>query len=431
MVCVCRHHTSGIVAHVPALACLFEVATIITNKNNKKPQRLHKVTSTTTIMTKTTTTSLLLRSPVLQSKLRPSSFTCTAMTINRSKFGNTSNRLMSSGRVDVDVGSNDNNIISGNSISSLTSFSPSLPEIVSESFKLGVSTCINTMLKRQMEKQKQQLLQQEQVVSSASDSNGDVVYSKQVLRMYDSLVWKFNAPYLWGMNAQEIHKLYNENLVQPNNSRRHAEVGVGTGKFLLDANLYNKPRHSEAHPNKSSSQQLHHITLLDSNQSSLNICQQSLMEQEAQHCGANFNGTTSIDIKSRMIDVQKPIEDQENFSSLGEHDTVGANFLFHCLQGNSLMDKEIAFYNCGKLLTRNDGVMFGSTILGKDLITDKHNASAAAIQTHETYNQLGIFSNEGDSYNDLSDILHETFTNVKLWKVGYCGVWKVSGHKGR
>jgi hypothetical protein len=109
-------------------------------------------------------------------------------------------------------------------------------------------------------------------------------------------------------------------------------------------------------------------------------------------------------------------------------DSVAANFLTHCLHGTGLKDpvKYNAFKNCAALL-KDDGVFFGSTILGHELLKDSDVAGPAAIYCLEEYNRFGIFGNKYDSLDDLTDILNELFEEVQVWQSGYCSVWKAKG----
>ena len=55
----------------------------------------------------------------------------------------------------------------------------------------------------------------------------------------------------------------------------------------------------------------------------------------------------------------------------------------------------------------------------------------AALYTLSIYNKIGIFGNAGDTFDDLSNLLHELFESVDIRRVGYCAVWKAKGFKGQ
>ena len=125
----------------------------------------------------------------------------------------------------------------------------------------------------------------------------------------------------------------------------------------------------------------------------------------------------------------------------GIFQSVAANFLFHCLRGSNLYDKRNAFRNCASLLDPRDGVFFGSTILGKEMLDDDQDNTTATTTTTTTavggggemtttamrilrdFNNVGVFDNLGDSFQDLQDILRTIFEDVEVQRVGYCGVW--------
>mmetsp|Transcript_26960 Transcript_26960/g.38666 ORF Transcript_26960/g.38666 Transcript_26960/m.38666 type:complete len:140 (+) Transcript_26960:121-540(+) len=107
----------------------------------------------------------------------------------------------------------------------------------------------------------------------------------------------------------------------------------------------------------------------------------------------------------------------------GKFQSVGANFLFHCLHWSNLYDKVDAFRNCASLLDPKDGVFFGSTILGKEMLDDDNNAGETAMRVLRVFNDVGVFGNLGDSLEDLDGALRDIFDNVDVQLVGYCGVW--------
>jgi hypothetical protein len=147
----------------------------------------------------------------------------------------------------------------------------------------------------------------------------------------------------------------------------------------------------------------------------------------------NENGKiTSPHISKLVVDITdtSPLTEkvEEGHSShltpiRGKFQLVGANFLFHCLHGSNLYDKVDAFRNCTSLLDPKDGVFFGSTILGKELLDNKNIAGETAICVLRVFNDVGVFGNFGDSLEDLDGLLRDIFYDVDVQRVGYCGVW--------
>jgi hypothetical protein len=75
-------------------------------------------------------------------------------------------------------------------------------------------------------------------------------------------------------------------------------------------------------------------------------------------------------------------------------DSISLNYLLHCLPGN-LATKSIVFEHVKPLL-RDEGVIFGSTILGEGV---RHNPLAKQLM--KIYNAKGIFSNLSDRQSYL------------------------------
>lgn len=213
----------------------------------------------------------------------------------------------------------------------------------------------------------------------------------------DTLEWGFNSPFLWRIAESNIHSLYSNNV-----GAKHAEIGVGTGLFL----------------SKDALSTCKSVTLMDLNQNSLNVCEKRIL--------------SSYLTDNRAPNVNKLIADITTEVSLASHkqkyDSVAANFLFHCLHGSSLNDKQPEFKNCAALHSSN-GAFFGSTILGKEMTDDAEAAGEISLNVLKNYNDWGIFGNMGDSFKDLESILNELFSDVEVKKVGFCGVWSARGPK--
>lgn len=235
------------------------------------------------------------------------------------------------------------------------------------------------------------------VADKAEKMGSEQVYDADVLELYDTLVWGFNSPFLWRISESNIHDLYSSNI-----SSNHAEIGVGTGLFLgKDVSCKSKS-----------------ITLMDLNQNSLNVCEKRILR-----C---FNeGEKAPNVNKLIVDI---VKEDSSSPQKGLYDSVSANFLFHCLHGNSLQDKISAFKNCASLVS-SEGVFFGSTILGKEMLNDVDGAGETSLGVLNNYNDWGIFGNLGDSFDELETILNELFNEVDLKKVGFCGVWTARGPK--
>jgi hypothetical protein len=223
----------------------------------------------------------------------------------------------------------------------------------------------------------------------------------------DALVWGFNSPFLWRITQEDVTSLYRANV-----SRNHCEIAVGTGLHLSKVIPLTRD-----------------ITLIDLNENCLRVCEERIMSD-------HHDGKCNIakpEVSKLVVDITEPLppppgEDAGNYSQLtpirGRFQSVGVNFLFHCLHGSNLHDKVDSFRNCASLLDPEDGVFFGSTILGKEMLDDEDNAGETSIRTLRALNSIGVFGNLGDSLIDLDRILRDIFDDVDVRRVGYCGVWK-------
>mmetsp|Transcript_40581 Transcript_40581/g.85184 ORF Transcript_40581/g.85184 Transcript_40581/m.85184 type:complete len:142 (-) Transcript_40581:651-1076(-) len=43
-------------------------------------------------------------------------------------------------------------------------------------------------------------------------STSEAAYSPKLLDLYDAFVWQFNSPFLWRINEDKCHELYDENI---------------------------------------------------------------------------------------------------------------------------------------------------------------------------------------------------------------------------
>lgn len=220
----------------------------------------------------------------------------------------------------------------------------------------------------------------------------------ETLNVNEILVWDYMSPFLWHFSSDECQALYESCVMQ---SRHHCEIGYGTSIFLINLTADRPP--------------LEKLFLVDRNAHILDAC-------ETQYSMASNMVATTTKTLVADISAYHPILDDLN----GSCDSVGANFLLQCVEGDCLLDKRQVFLSCASLLnpSSEDSSFFGSTVLGKDLLDGADEAGEAAVKTIRDYNRLGIFRNEGDSYEDLSQVLHDVFDDVEVWRSGYCGVWR-------
>jgi hypothetical protein len=201
---------------------------------------------------------------------------------------------------------------------------------------------------------------------------GQRVYTPLVLWGYDLFVLGFSNRFVWRCRSSRMLERYNRYV-----GARHLDVGVGTGWFLDHCNWpIETPQ----------------ITLLDLNENSLSVASKRIRRYAPATIQAN---------------VLDPVD-------LGDlrFDSIGMNYLFHCLPGE-LESKvaTVASSLCPYLAA--DGVLFGSTILGRSV---RHNLLGRRLM--RLYNRKGIFSNLGDDRRGLEQGLASRLTDVEVEVVG-------------
>jgi hypothetical protein len=201
---------------------------------------------------------------------------------------------------------------------------------------------------------------------------GQRVYTPLTLRVYDVFVLGFSNRLIWRCPSSKLLERYERHV-----GARHLDVGVGTGWFLDRCRWpVEKPQ----------------ITLLDLNENSLSTASNRIRRYAAATVQAN---------------VLDPVD-------LGDarFDSIGANFLFHCLPGR-LEEKAAAVVSHLRPYLASGGVLFGSTILGRGV---SHNLLGRRLM--RLYNRKRIFSNLEDDQQGLEQGLASELTVVEIEVVG-------------
>ena len=208
--------------------------------------------------------------------------------------------------------------------------------------------------------------------SAAEVESGQRVYTPLTLRAYDLFVLGFSNRFVWRCRSSVMLERYDRYVGQ-----RHLDVGVGTGWFL------DRCRWPVDSPQ---------ITLLDLNENSLSAASRRIRRYTPATVQAN---------------VLEPVE-------LGDarFDSIGANYLFHCLPGGLEWKSATATSNLRPYLAPG-GVLFGSTILGRGVA---HNRLGRRLM--RLYNRKGIFSNVEDDAQGLEQGLASQLTDVEVDVVG-------------
>ncbi len=204
---------------------------------------------------------------------------------------------------------------------------------------------------------------------------GQAVYSKALLSIYDLWVLGFSNSFLWRCPT----KILREEFIK-NATNNHLDVGVGTG-YYLNKCLENTKRR---------------LALLDLNLNSLEVA-----VSRVSRFGPELYRANILD----KLDLQ-----------CDKFDSISMNYLLHCLP-ESPKEKPLVFKNVLPYLN-DSGVLFGSTILGKDV-----EPGYLAGKLMSVYNKKRIFDNYQDSLNVLTSSLHEYFRMVEIRVVGCVAIF--------
>lgn len=193
------------------------------------------------------------------------------------------------------------------------------------------------------------------------------VYTRSGLALYDWWVLGVSNRWIWKCRTENIEELYSAHL-----SPNHLEVGVGTGYFLA----------------KGLSTDSRRVALFDINPK----CLEKASKRIAAHHPSVFQGN-----------ILQPI----NLEGV-RFDSIGVNYLLHCLPGR-LEDKAETVFDHVIAHLENDGVVFGSTILGLDI---QRPLPAKMLMAY--YNSKGIFSNRQDSLGAIMEVLSKRFRTFNV-----------------
>jgi ubiquinone/menaquinone biosynthesis C-methylase UbiE len=214
---------------------------------------------------------------------------------------------------------------------------------------------------------------------------GQAVYSPLLLRVYDLYVLGFTSRMIWGCPAPRLVAHYDANV-----GARHLDVGVGTGYFLDRCRFpVEKPE----------------VVLMDMNRNSLDSAARRIARYAPEVV---------------VADVLKP----PPFEA-GRFDSIGLNYLLHCLPSDVEGGKWKAFAQLAPLL-RAGGVLFGATVLCEGL-----ERNLAQRKLMGAYQRKGIFDNGTDSLAKLEAGLREQFEVVDVQLSGVVGVFSARQPKGK
>ncbi|GAB3465472.1 class I SAM-dependent methyltransferase [Streptomonospora sediminis] len=206
------------------------------------------------------------------------------------------------------------------------------------------------------------------------------MWNRRIMSRYDLFVVHGTYRFLWGCPHPRVGALYSA-AVRPGATM--LEVGPGAGYFLDRLN----PDDLDLH-------------LLDIHDGPLETTAARL---------ARYTPTT------HRHDALQPFPLQP-----GSVDVVSMSMVLHCLPGSSIAEKAPVFDNIAAVLKPTSGTFIGATVL-------RHGAGLSAIGRAglRYLNAKDAFRNSGDSLTDLSRVLHDRFTDVRLAVCGSVALWQV------
>lgn len=202
---------------------------------------------------------------------------------------------------------------------------------------------------------------------------GQAVYTPMVLKVYDVGILGVSCRWVWKCPASLMQAHYDEHL-----GARHGDVGVGTGYFLDRAKWATPPEG---------------LTLVDLNPNSLTATRERVER---------------FDPATVEADILQPLPELPH----APFDSVGVNFLLHCIPGGFPDKATTVFGNLAPHVAPG-GVVFGSTILGPG---EPHSRLAQGVL--KGYNRKGIFHNLDDDLEGLTTALAGAFEHHEVRRVG-------------
>ncbi|KAI0324711.1 S-adenosyl-L-methionine dependent methyltransferase [Cubamyces sp. BRFM 1775] len=217
------------------------------------------------------------------------------------------------------------------------------------------------------------------------------IYTKLMLRVYDFIVLNLSNRFAWRCSTPNtLIPFYQKHLGE----HAHLEAGVGTGYYPA------------ASVDKLSKTKL--VTLLDLNPNTLAMAETRLS-------AAGYRGT--IEAFERSIFDPLPESTHEKY------DSVALYYIFHCLPGTFPEKADKVFQTVIPALAPG-GVVFGSTILGKEC--DHNTLSRTMVKL---YNEKGMFGNRDDTEADLRKSLEDNFHEYDLRVEGIVAIFSARNPK--
>lgn len=236
--------------------------------------------------------------------------------------------------------------------------------------------------------------------ASINTANGARVYTPLSLKIYNVGVFGIVSPYGWRCPAETLVAFFSRNIsqaTQPDTSNSSApaprvlDIGVGTGYFPVRAPLTSETE----------------LVLVDLNTDCLENAQTSIERANPEV------GCRAIKVVGDFLaqgEEQLSLYADDRLPPRG-FDAISVMFLLHCLPGPPARKAEALVRT--KALLRPGGVLFGATILAKNV---RPNLLARFVLWMNNY--LGIFDNYEDSAACFTEPLQKAFHDVKIEVIG-------------
>ena len=191
-------------------------------------------------------------------------------------------------------------------------------------------------------------------------------FNQLIMKNYDFFVNNINCKYVWKCDQNNIINMYKKN-ISPN----HIEIGPGTGHFLKNHKFNN-------------------LTLIDVNKDILLECRENLK-----------NNCKNINI------INTNIFEKNNKIAINNYDSVGMNYVLHCVPNNL----STSIDNLVDNIPKKDYKIFGSTVIPNSTYT---------LANLEIFllNKMKIFNNEKHTFNDIESYIKKYF-NHKIKRIGH------------
>jgi hypothetical protein len=197
------------------------------------------------------------------------------------------------------------------------------------------------------------------------------------IKLYNFIAYEINSCFGWGIIRSQIQTLY----CRFAGKEAHAEVGLATPSFVAGS----VPKSAA-------------VLIVDVDKDFLSNSKKTLEE-------IGYKSVTPL-----VHDITTPLER----SASGTYETVGLNFVLHCVPGTLKASSKGVCFQHLKVLLAPGGVLFGSTVLG---FSAEHNCFGGMIMRKYNDPEIGIFRNANDTEADIRASLSAAFkrTEVKIY----------------